>query len=101
MSFLPALTIAAALDGLAAKKFSAVELTRAHLDAIGQLDGELNAFITQTPELALQMAQAADADRAAGNNAALCGIPLAIKDLFCTQGVRTTAAFSLAVTVLS
>jgi len=92
MSFLPDLTIAAALDGLAAKRFSAVELTAAHLDAIAKLDGQLNAFITQTPELALQMAQAADAARAAGTAGALAGIPLAIKDLFCTEGVRTTAA---------
>jgi aspartyl-tRNA(Asn)/glutamyl-tRNA(Gln) amidotransferase subunit A len=92
MSFLPDLTIAAALDGLAAKRFSAVELTQAHLDAIAKLDGQLNAFITQTPELALQMAQAVDAARAAGTAGALAGIPLAIKDLFCTEGVRTTAA---------
>jgi aspartyl-tRNA(Asn)/glutamyl-tRNA(Gln) amidotransferase subunit A len=92
MSFLPELTIAAALDGLAAKDFSAVELTRAHVEAIESLDPRLNAFITQTPELALEMARAADAARADGNAGALTGIPLAIKDLFCTEGVRTTAA---------
>jgi aspartyl-tRNA(Asn)/glutamyl-tRNA(Gln) amidotransferase subunit A len=92
MSFLPELTIAAALDGLAAKDFSAVELTRAHIDAIASLEPQLNAFITQTPELALEMAQAADAARASGKAGPLAGIPLAIKDLFCTEGVRTTAA---------
>ena len=92
MSFLPELTIAAALDGLAAKDFSAVELTQAHIGAIESLNPALNAFITQTPELALQMAQAADAARRAGAAGALAGIPLAIKDLFCTEGVRTTAA---------
>jgi aspartyl-tRNA(Asn)/glutamyl-tRNA(Gln) amidotransferase subunit A len=92
MSFLPELTIAAALDGLGAKDFSAVELTQAHIGAIAQLDPLLNAFITQTPELALEMAQAADAARAKGTAGALAGIPLAIKDLFCTEGVRTTAA---------
>ena len=88
---LTGLTIAAALDGLAAKKFSAVELTQAHSAAIEGLDGQLNSFITQTPELALEMARAADAARAAGTAGALAGIPLAIKDLFCTAGVRTTA----------
>jgi aspartyl-tRNA(Asn)/glutamyl-tRNA(Gln) amidotransferase subunit A len=92
MSFLPELTIAAALDGLAAKDFSAVELTQAHLSAIEQLEPRLNAFITRTPELALEMAQTADAARANGTAGALAGIPLAIKDLFCTEGVRTTAA---------
>jgi aspartyl-tRNA(Asn)/glutamyl-tRNA(Gln) amidotransferase subunit A len=92
MSFLPELTIAAALDGLAAKDFSAVELTHAHIGAMESLNPALNAFITQTPELALEMAQAADASRAAGTAGALAGIPLAIKDLFCTEGVRTTAA---------
>ncbi len=95
MSFLPELTIAAALDGLAAKSFSAVELTNAHLDAVAALNGELNAFITQTPELALEMAKSADAARAAGNAGLLGGIPLAIKDLFCTEGVRTTAASNI------
>ena len=95
MSSLPALTIAAALDGLAAKDFSAVELTQAHLGAIAQLDPQLNAFITQTPELALEMAQAADSARAGGTAGALAGIPLAIKDLFCTEGVRTTAASNI------
>jgi aspartyl-tRNA(Asn)/glutamyl-tRNA(Gln) amidotransferase subunit A len=92
MSSLTELTIAAALDGLAAKDFSAVELTQAHIDAIGTLDPQLNAFITQTPALALEMAATADAARAGGTAGALAGIPLAIKDLFCTEGVRTTAA---------
>jgi aspartyl-tRNA(Asn)/glutamyl-tRNA(Gln) amidotransferase subunit A len=95
MSFLPEMTIAAALDGLAAGAFSAVELTQAHLDAMADLDGTLNAFITQTPDLALQMAASADAARAAGDAGTLCGIPLAIKDLFCTEGVRTTAASNI------
>src|ERR1700709_2802989 len=92
MTFLPELTIAAALDGLAGRDFSAVELTRAHIGAIESLDPKLNAFITQTPELALGIAQQADAARAGGTARALAGIPLAIKDLFCVEGVRTTAA---------
>ena len=84
-------SIASARDGLRAKKFSARELTQAHVAAMEALNPRLNAFITTTPELALRHAEAADAALAAGEAAALAGIPLAIKDLFCTQGVRTTA----------
>jgi aspartyl-tRNA(Asn)/glutamyl-tRNA(Gln) amidotransferase subunit A len=85
------LSIAAARDGLRAKTFSARELTQAHVDAIEALNPRLNAFITTTPEQAGQQAEAADAALAAGAAGPLAGIPLAIKDLFCTQGVRTTA----------
>ncbi len=84
-------TIAEALNALAARQISAVELTQAHLSAIRALNPRLNAFITETPDLALEQARAADAARAAGSAPALSGIPLAIKDLFCTEGVRTTA----------
>jgi aspartyl-tRNA(Asn)/glutamyl-tRNA(Gln) amidotransferase subunit A len=85
------LAIADAQAGLRAKEFSARELAQAHLDAIAALNPRLNAYITVTPELTLQQADAADA--ALRRNAAgkLAGIPLAIKDLFCTAGVRTTA----------
>ncbi len=86
------MTIAAAAEGLRAKEFSAAELATAHLAAIEALNGRLNAYITVTPELALAQAAAADAALAAGQGGALTGIPLAIKDLFCTEGVRTTAA---------
>jgi aspartyl-tRNA(Asn)/glutamyl-tRNA(Gln) amidotransferase subunit A len=86
------MTIAAAAEGLRAKEFSATELAQAHLDGIAALNGRLNAYITVTPELALAQAQAADAALAKGESGALTGIPLAIKDLFCTAGVRTTAA---------
>jgi aspartyl-tRNA(Asn)/glutamyl-tRNA(Gln) amidotransferase subunit A len=85
------LTIAAARDGLRAKSFSARELTQAHIDAVEVLNPRLNAFITTTPDLAVQHADAADTALAAGEGGPLAGIPLAIKDLFCTQGVRTTA----------
>ncbi|OYY04472.1 MAG: aspartyl/glutamyl-tRNA amidotransferase subunit A [Acidocella sp. 35-58-6] len=86
------LTIAQAGAKLAAKEISAVELTTAHNVAIAALNPRLNAFITTTPELALAQAKAADALIAAGKAGPLTGIPLAIKDLFCTEGVRTTAA---------
>lgn len=91
MSKLTHLTMAAALDGLAAKDFSAVELTQAHIDAVAAAR-DLNAFIVETPDLALDQARAADARYAAGEQRPLDGVPLGIKDLFCTQGVQTTAA---------
>jgi aspartyl-tRNA(Asn)/glutamyl-tRNA(Gln) amidotransferase subunit A len=85
------LTLAKARDGLGNGKFSARELTEAHLKAMEGARA-LNAFITETPELALAAAAAADKRRAKGNALPLDGIPLAIKDLFCTEGVATTAA---------
>jgi aspartyl-tRNA(Asn)/glutamyl-tRNA(Gln) amidotransferase subunit A len=92
MTRLTELSIAAARKGLANKEFSAVELVTAHNDAVAALNPRLNAFITTTPEQALAQAQAADAAIAQGAQKPLSGIPLAIKDLFCTAGVRTTAA---------
>ncbi len=86
------LTLAQARAGLRAKTFSARDLTAAHLEAITALNPTLNAFITVTPEIALAEAEAADRALAAGTAGPLAGIPLAIKDLFCTEGVRTTAA---------
>jgi aspartyl-tRNA(Asn)/glutamyl-tRNA(Gln) amidotransferase subunit A len=85
------LTIAGALDGLAKKEFSATELAHAHLKAM-EKHRDLNAFVMETPEKALTMAAASDARRAKGDKlGALDGIALAIKDLFCTDGVQTTA----------
>lgn len=84
------LTLAEARDGLKSKKFSSKELVEAHLKAMGELK-DLNCFITETPEVALKQAAGSDAKLAAGQGGALEGIPLAVKDLFCTDGVRTTA----------
>ena len=85
------LTIVQAREGLRAGNFSAVDLTLAHLHAIETLNPRLNAFITVNHAKALDQARDADAALAAGEGRALTGIPLAIKDLFCTAGVRTTA----------
>ncbi len=91
MTALTHLTIAEARAGLAARQFSARELAEAHVKAVEEIR-PLNAFLTETPEQALAMAAAADARLAKGEAGWLEGIPLAIKDLFCTDGVRTTAA---------
>ena len=90
MSDLTKLTLKSALEGLESKAFSSVELTQAHLAAI-EAAKPLNAFVLETPDKALEMAQASDARRAKGQAGALDGAPLGIKDLFCTEGVRSTA----------
>jgi len=90
MSDLTSLTLAEARDRLRAKDVSATELTDAHLAAIAQARS-LNAFVLETPDEARAMAKAADARIAAGAALPLDGIPLGIKDLFATRGVRTTA----------
>ena len=84
-------TLSEARDAVRAKKISAVELTKAHVVAVAAAK-TLNAYITETPDKALDMAAASDARLAKGRGGALEGLPLAIKDLFCTKGVRTTAA---------
>ncbi len=88
---LTGLTLAGARDGLRAKAFSARELVAAHVEAVEALNPRLNAFITVTSEAAMRQADAADAALAAGAAGPLAGLPIAIKDLFCTEGVRTTA----------
>ena len=75
---------------LDAREVTSGELTRAYLERIEAVDGKINAFITPTPELALEMARAADARIAAGDAGPLTGIPLGLKDLLVTRGVRTT-----------
>lgn len=91
MSQLTDLDIAGARDALARGECSSEELTSAYLEAIDAARA-LNAFITVLPGKAVEMAKESDARRKAGNVGALEGIPLAIKDLFCTEGVLTTAA---------
>ncbi|HUC60945.1 MAG TPA: Asp-tRNA(Asn)/Glu-tRNA(Gln) amidotransferase subunit GatA [Alphaproteobacteria bacterium] len=88
---LTGLTLAEARDGLRARRFSARELAAAHVAAV-EAARPLKAFITETPEAALAMADASDARLARGAAGALEGLPVAIKDLFCTEGVLTTAA---------
>ena len=83
-------TVAELSVALAAREVSSVELTRAYLDRIARHNDALNAFITVCEESALEQAQVADGKRAAGDNAPLSGIPLAHKDIFCTEGVLTT-----------
>jgi aspartyl-tRNA(Asn)/glutamyl-tRNA(Gln) amidotransferase subunit A len=90
MSDLTSMTLAEARDGLAKKSFTSVELTEAHIEAI-EAARALNAFVLETPDQARAMAQAADARIAKGEGGPLGGIPLGIKDLFATKGVRTTA----------
>ncbi len=85
------LSLIEARDGLRARKFSSAELTAAHLDAIDALNPRLNAYITVTGDQARDGAAAADAALAGGDAQPLLGVPLAIKDLFCTEGVKTTA----------
>ena len=90
MSDLTKLTLAGALDGMSKGDFSSEELTKAHIDAC--MDGaDLNAFITTTFEQAMDQAKASDDRRAKGEVGLLEGAPLAVKDLFCTEGTKTTA----------
>lgn len=83
-------TLAELIKGLENKDFSSEELTRHYLSRITELDGNFNSYITVTEEQAITEAKAADALRASGNIAALNGIPMAHKDIFCTDGVKTS-----------
>lgn len=90
MTELTHLTIAEARDGLKAKTFSATELAQAHVAAVEKARA-LNAYVLETPEKALAMAKASDERIAKGEARPMEGIPLGIKDLFCTEGVVSTA----------
>jgi aspartyl-tRNA(Asn)/glutamyl-tRNA(Gln) amidotransferase subunit A len=86
------LTISQAIEKLRAGETTSVELTQAHLDQIKATEGDVRAYITVTPELALEQARQADAKRAEGDDRPLLGIPLAMKDVLSTKGVETTCA---------
>ena len=90
MSELTSLTLKGAIDGLTQKRFSAEELTRAHSVAI-EAARPLNAYVLETPDKAIAMARASDERIAKGEAGPLEGLPLGIKDLYCTHGERTTA----------
>ena len=83
-------TLAELREGLRSRRFSSVELTKHFLSRIERFDSEINAFITVTAELALRAAEAADRQRASGQAGPLTGIPIAHKDIFCSDGVLTT-----------
>lgn len=91
MTDLTDLTLADAVKGLEKKEFSSADITRAHLSKMEEFR-HLNAYIVETPELALKQAEESDKRRAAGTSGYLEGAPIGIKDLFCTTGVQTTAA---------
>ncbi len=91
MTALNALTISDARDGLRRGDFTAMDLTDACLAAI-EGAGALNAFVHHTPDIARTRASQADARLKAGDAPAMCGIPIGIKDLFCTEGVPSQAA---------
>jgi aspartyl-tRNA(Asn)/glutamyl-tRNA(Gln) amidotransferase subunit A len=87
------LSIGEASDLLKRREISAVELTRAHLDRIGEVEGQISAFVTVDEEGAMREAEASDVARREGRALGpLAGIPLAIKDVLCTRGLRTTCS---------
>ena len=92
MAALVPMTVHEARDQLARKEVSAMEMARACLDRIGQVEGRVKSFVTLTPELALRQAEQADRRISAGNAAPLTGIPAQIKDVICTKGIPTTCS---------
>jgi len=95
MSDLTKLTLKAAVDGLRDKAFSSEEITRAFLSNIEAANPTLNTYVEVTADKAIAMASASDARLAAGQGGVLEGAPLGIKDLFCTEGVQTTAGSNM------
>ncbi len=89
-SKLTELSLAEARDGLRRKDFTSVELTQEHIAAM-EAGRKLNAVILETPEKALDMAKTSDTKLSTGDGGALEGLPIGVKDLFCTKGIRTTA----------
>ncbi|KQP46373.1 glutamyl-tRNA amidotransferase [Brevundimonas sp. Leaf280] len=95
MSDLTKLTLKGAVDGLKAKDFTSAEITQAFLTTIEAANPTLNAYVQVTADKAMDMARASDARIASGQGGALEGAPLGIKDLFCTEGVQTTAGSNM------
>ncbi len=94
MTNLTDLSLADAVRGLEKKEFSSVDITNAHLKAMEE-HRHLNAFIVETPDIALKQAEESDKRRASGKAGLLEGAPIGVKDLFCTTGVQTTAASNI------
>ena len=90
MSELHLLSTQQIITGLQDKQFSSLELTEHYIKRINALDNKINSFITHTSEIALAQAKAADEMRLQGDKRPLLGVPMAHKDIFCTQGVLTT-----------
>ncbi len=84
------MSISELADGLRQRKFSSLELTQHFLHRISEHDRQLNAFVSLCPESALAAAEAADVRLRLGQGGSLTGIPIAHKDIFCTQGVKTS-----------
>lgn len=89
------LTIKQAVEGLKKKEFSSEEITKSCLERIKTLEHKLNAFVTTLEEDAIKAAQRADEQIASGVEKVFLGVPFAIKDNFCTKGIRTTASSKL------
>ena len=92
MAKLHELNLVETVAGLSAGEFSAVDVTKAYLDRIDALNPTLNAYLTVAHESALAAAEAADKKREEGERAPLLGVPIAVKDVIMTLGIRTTAA---------
>ncbi len=91
MTDLHRLSIREMAEGLKSAQFSSRELTQHYLDRIAKLDDRVNSYVTVTPEYALAQADAADNLLKNGTAGTLAGVPLAHKDIFCTQGIKTSA----------
>lgn len=91
MTDLHRLSIREMAEGLKSAQFSSRELTQHYLDRIAKLDDRVNSYVTVTPEYALAQADAADNLLKNGTTGPLAGVPLAHKDIFCTQGIKTSA----------